>query len=83
MYFESWQPYYLDQVFETGISMRSHFTRAEFAKSSGGEVITLYSSPTDAKPERLYLSSDGAFLTQVVPPASPHVFVRCETKQTK
>ena len=81
MYFEHWEGRTFDQVFETGIGMRVTFARAELAQSPGTKVITLYRDAKSAKPaETLWLTDNATVLTQVIPPASPHIFVRCERR---
>jgi hypothetical protein len=82
MYFEHWDGRAFDQVFVTGISMRNSFVRVDLAQSGAAKVITLYRDAKSAKPdETLWLTNDATVLTQVIPPASSHVFVRCDTKQ--
>jgi hypothetical protein len=78
MYFEHWDGRTFDEVFVTGIGMRVTFTRVDLAQSDGTKVITLYRDANSAKPnETLWLTNNATVLTQLIPPASPHVFVRC------
>jgi hypothetical protein len=82
MYFERWDGRSFDQVFVTGIGMRNSFTRVDLAQSADTKVITLYRDAKSAKPgETLWLTNNGTVLTQLIPPASPHVFVRCGHRQ--
>jgi hypothetical protein len=82
MYFEHWDGRSFDQVFETGIGMRLTFARADFAQSPGRQMISLYRDASSAKPsETLWLTNNATVLTQLIPPASAHVFVRCESKK--
>jgi hypothetical protein len=84
MYFEHWDGRMFDQVFLTGISMRNTFDRVEFSQSGDTAIITLFRTAKSAKPaETLYLSKDAATLTQVAPPAGPHIYLRCEPRQQK
>jgi hypothetical protein len=84
MYFEHWEGRSFDEVFLTGISMRSTFARVEMVQSPNGKAITLFRSANAPKPdETLYLSNDGTMLTQVIPPASPHFYVRCQSSPAK
>jgi hypothetical protein len=84
MYFEHWPGRSFDQVFMSGISMRDTFERVELAQSGSVKIIMLFRTAKSAKPdETLYLSGDGKSLTQVVPPASPHVYLRCESPEIK
>jgi hypothetical protein len=79
MYFEHWDGGTFDEVFLTGISMRSTFARVEMTQSPNGKVITLFRSANAKRAdETLYLSNDGEVLTQVIRPASPHVYLRCQ-----
>jgi hypothetical protein len=84
MYFEHWDGLSFDEVFLTGISMRSTFARVEFAQSGGAKIITLYRDANSAKPaETLWLTNNATVLTQVAPPAGPHVYLRCEPSPAK
>jgi hypothetical protein len=84
MYFERWDGRPFDQVFVTGIGMRNSFARLDLAQSRDTKVITLYRDAKFAKPsETLWLTNNATVLTQLIPPASPHVFVRCDEKKTK
>jgi hypothetical protein len=81
MYFERWNRGSFDQVFVTGIGMRNSFARLDLVQSSGTKLITLYSNAKSAEPsETLWLTNNETVLTQLIPPASPHVFVRCQTR---
>jgi hypothetical protein len=81
MYFEHWDGRSFDEVFVTGIGMRVTFARADLAQSRDAKVITLYREANSAKPnETLWLTHNATVLTQLIPPASPHVFVRCEKR---
>ncbi|HEY1836817.1 MAG TPA: hypothetical protein VGG36_04115 [Rhizomicrobium sp.] len=81
MYFEHWDGRTFDEVFLTGISMRITFARADLARSRDTKVITLYRDANSAMPsETLWLTNNSTVLTQLIPPASPHVFVRCGTR---
>ena len=81
MYFEHWEGRTFDEVFVTGIGMRITFARADLAQAGDTKVITLYRDASSAKPnETLWLTDKVTVLTQLIPPASPHVFVRCEKR---
>lgn len=77
-YFEHWEGRPFDEVFLTGIGMRNSFARMDLARSGGTKVVTLYRDAKSSKPtETLWLTDNASVLTQVIPPAGPHVFVRC------
>jgi hypothetical protein len=78
MYFEHWDGRPFDQVFMTGLGMRNSSGRLDIAQSDDTKIVTLYVDAKSAKPsETLWLTNDATVLTQLIPPASPHVFVRC------